>query len=33
LLTSKFLKTVTYQEVASENESGDLGRLCGRAAG
>lgn len=32
LWVGKFLKTVTYQEVASERESGDLGRLCGRAA-
>lgn len=28
----KFLRTVTYQEVTSAEESGKLGRLCGRAA-
>jgi histidinol dehydrogenase len=28
----KFLRTVTYQEVSSEKASGELGRLCGRAA-
>lgn len=28
----KYLKTVTYQEVTSEKESGELGKLCGRAA-
>lgn len=28
----KFLRTVTYQEVRSAEESGKLGRLCGRAA-
>ncbi|KAF4777060.1 histidinol dehydrogenase [Colletotrichum scovillei] len=32
LWVGKFLKTVTYQEVVSESESGELGRLCGRAA-
>lgn len=32
LWVGKFLKTVTYQEVTSEKESGELGRLCGRAA-
>jgi histidinol dehydrogenase len=32
LWVGKYLKTVTYQEVTSENESGELGRLCGRAA-
>ena len=28
----KFLWTVTYQEVTSPEASGELGRLCGRAA-
>lgn len=28
----KFLKTVTYQEVTDDKESGELGRLCGRSA-
>ena len=32
LWVGKFLKTVTYQEVRSNQESGELGRLCGRAA-
>ncbi|CAH0019957.1 unnamed protein product [Clonostachys rhizophaga] len=32
LWVGKFLKTVTYQEVTSESQSGELGRLCGRAA-
>ncbi|KAJ9498932.1 hypothetical protein H2202_005609 [Exophiala xenobiotica] len=32
LWVGKFLKTVTYQEVKSNEESGSLGRLCGRAA-
>lgn len=32
LWVGKFLKTVTYQEVTSEKASGELGRLCGRAA-
>ena len=32
LWVGKYLKTVTYQEVTSERESGELGRLCGRAA-
>ncbi|KAJ5930902.1 hypothetical protein N7466_006395 [Penicillium verhagenii] len=32
LWVGKFLKTCTYQEVTSEVASGDLGRLCGRAA-
>jgi histidinol dehydrogenase len=32
LWVGKFLKTVTYQEVTSPQESGELGRLCGRAA-
>ncbi|TVY34404.1 Histidinol dehydrogenase, partial [Lachnellula occidentalis] len=32
LWVGKFLKTVTYQEVRSDRESGELGRLCGRAA-
>ncbi|KAE8453252.1 hypothetical protein EG329_011319 [Mollisiaceae sp. DMI_Dod_QoI] len=32
LWVGKYLKTVTYQEVKSEKASGELGRLCGRAA-
>jgi histidinol dehydrogenase len=32
LWVGKFLKTVTYQEVVSDEASGQLGRLCGRAA-
>jgi len=28
----KFLKTCSYQEVTSPQASGELGRLCGRAA-
>lgn len=32
LWVGKYLKTVTYQEVTSDKESGELGRLCGRAA-
>ncbi|KAI9736249.1 MAG: hypothetical protein M1834_001135 [Cirrosporium novae-zelandiae] len=32
LWVGKFLRTVTYQEVTSEQSSGELGRLCGRAA-
>ncbi|RSL41329.1 hypothetical protein CEP54_015853 [Fusarium duplospermum] len=32
LWVGKFLRTVTYQEVTSAEESGTLGRLCGRAA-
>ena len=32
LWVGKFLKTVTYQEVRSEQTSGELGRVCGRAA-
>lgn len=32
LWAGKFLRTVTYQEVRSREESGNLGRLCGRAA-
>ncbi|VUC22730.1 unnamed protein product [Clonostachys rosea] len=32
LWVGKFLKTVTYQEVTSASQSGELGRLCGRAA-
>lgn len=28
----KFLRTVTYQEVTNDKESGELGRLCGRSA-
>ncbi|RSM04325.1 hypothetical protein CEP52_006917 [Fusarium oligoseptatum] len=32
LWVGKYLKTCTYQEVADEKASGELGRLCGRAA-
>ncbi|RDL31063.1 Histidinol dehydrogenase [Venustampulla echinocandica] len=32
LWVGKYLKTVTYQEVTSDKASGELGRLCGRAA-
>jgi len=32
LWVGKYLRTVTYQEVSSEEASGQLGRLCGRAA-
>lgn len=32
LWVGKFLKTCTYQHVVSEQASGELGRLCGRAA-
>ncbi|KAH6876528.1 histidinol dehydrogenase [Thelonectria olida] len=32
LWVGKFLRTVTYQEVTNAEESGKLGRLCGRAA-
>lgn len=32
LWVGKYLKTVTYQEVKSAKASGELGRLCGRAA-
>lgn len=32
LWVGKFLKTVTYQEVVEDEASGQLGRLCGRAA-
>jgi sulfopropanediol 3-dehydrogenase len=32
LWVGKYLKTVTYQEVRSEQASVELGRLCGRAA-
>jgi sulfopropanediol 3-dehydrogenase len=32
LWVGKYLKTVTYQEVRSSATSGDLGRVCGRAA-
>lgn len=32
LWVGKYLKTCTYQEVTSEQASGHLGRLCGRAA-
>ena len=28
----KFLKTCTFQEIRSAQESGEIGRLCGRAA-
>jgi hypothetical protein len=28
----KFIRTVTYQEVRNKEASGELGRLCGRAA-
>ncbi len=32
LWVGKYLKTVTYQEVLDDNSSGELGRVCGRAA-
>ncbi|KKK11820.1 histidinol dehydrogenase [Aspergillus rambellii] len=32
LWVGKFLRTVTYQEVTNDTASGELGRLCGRAA-
>lgn len=32
LWVGKFLRTVTYQEVRDDKASGELGRLCGRAA-
>ncbi|KAL3428846.1 histidinol dehydrogenase [Aspergillus tetrazonus] len=32
LWVGKYLKTVTYQEVVDAKASGELGRLCGRAA-
>jgi sulfopropanediol 3-dehydrogenase len=32
LWVGKYLKTVTYQEVTSDQASADLGELCGRAA-
>ncbi|KAG7530450.1 hypothetical protein FFLO_05049 [Filobasidium floriforme] len=32
LCVQKFLKTYTYQEIKTEEASGALGRLCGRAA-
>lgn len=32
LWVGKFLRTVTYQEVKNDTASGELGRLCGRAA-
>ena len=32
LWVGKFLRTVTYQEVRNKEASGELGRLCGRAA-
>lgn len=32
LWVGKYLRTVTYQEVRNDGASGELGRLCGRAA-
>ena len=32
LWVGKYLRTVTYQEVATRQSSGELGRVCGRAA-
>ncbi|MCW2811680.1 MAG: histidinol dehydrogenase, partial [Friedmanniella sp.] len=32
LWVGKYLRTVTYQEVRNDTTSGELGRLCGRAA-
>jgi sulfopropanediol 3-dehydrogenase len=32
LWVGKYLKTVTYQEIRNSSTSGDLGRVCGRAA-
>ena len=32
LWVGKYLRTVTYQEVRNTQSSGDLGRVCGRAA-
>jgi histidinol dehydrogenase len=32
LWVGKYLRTVTYQEVKSQEASAKLGRLCGRAA-
>jgi sulfopropanediol 3-dehydrogenase len=32
LWVGKYLRTVTYQEVRNETTSGELGRVCGRAA-
>ena len=32
LWVGKYLKTVTYQEIRNPTSSGDLGRVCGRAA-
>jgi histidinol dehydrogenase len=32
LWVGKYLRTVTYQEVRDPESSGQLGRLCGRAA-
>lgn len=32
LWVGKFIRTVTYQEVRNKDASGELGRLCGRAA-
>ena len=32
LWVGKYLRTVTYQEVSSPQASGELGKLCGRAA-
>jgi sulfopropanediol 3-dehydrogenase len=32
LWVGKYLKTVTYQEIADDESSAELGRICGRAA-
>ena len=32
LWVGKYLRTVTYQEVRNTETSGELGRVCGRAA-
>lgn len=32
LWVGKYLRTCTYQEVRNPQSSGELGRLCGRAA-
>ena len=32
LWVGKYLRTVTYQEVSDPGASGELGRVCGRAA-
>jgi len=32
LWVGKYLKTCTYQEVLDDKVSGELGKLCGRAA-